>query len=460
MKKILLLFLIHLSNLALYAGANDTLPIKIFRLDSITAKGKPAGTASSMEMDRSGGRLVSDDGRLELIFPEGAIGKKRKISIEPVTNHVANGRGMAYHLTPSGIQFEKPVTIVFHYAEEELAGSLAELKGIAWQNDQGKWEALPEVQTDTIAKTITSTIFHFSSYAQFDKIVLIPAQARVKVEKTLAMAIHLVGSAFEESENEDEDFLPGLPPSIPRPEWYVNNISRGSVDVGRIQTHDYTNNNVDFIAPASVPEQNPVAVSARLKGMKFKFNKKVFTNLELVSHVLIYDRAYRINIQFWVDNSEDGMCTMRLEDEGEFTVVMEGTRTQIKEINNYNLKLRLNPCKCAYTWVNKPLPGPINISGASRIDVIPARVPDVPFSRVSIFLKHIKSPLPDLKSSCPTGGLPPAMGMARPYMPPLIEFEANNEDEKLITLSELSNGSIKNDRRQGLIVTIKKIDED
>ncbi|HEY0355051.1 MAG TPA: hypothetical protein VGC29_02535, partial [Flavisolibacter sp.] len=452
MKKILLAFLIFLSN-QVYAVAFDSLPIKILRLDSITAKGKPEGTASSMEINKSGGNIVSDDGRLELIFPEGALSKKRKISIQPVTNHMANGRGNAYHLTPSGIQFEKPVRIVFHYTEEELSGSLAELKGIAWQDDQGKWQALESVETDTIAKTITSTIQHFSSYAQFDKIVLIPTQARVKVEKTLAMAIHLVGSAFEESENEDEDFLPGLPPSIPRPEWYVNNISRGSVDVGRIQTHDYTNNNVNFIAPVSVPDQNPVAVSAQLKGMKFKFNKKVFTDPELVSHVLIYDRAYRINIQFWVDNSEDGMCTMRMEDEGGFTVVMEGRRTQIKEISNHNLKLRLNPCKCAYTWVNQPLPGPIHIIGASRVDVIPARVPDIPFSRVSIFLKHTRSPMPDLKSSCPTGGLPPAMGMARAIMPPLIEFEANNEDEKLITLSELSNGSIKNDRRQGLVVT-------
>ena len=458
MKNLLLLSLVFFSTTA-YASTVDTLPIILKRLDTVTVKGKPSGKPNSMEIDKGGGRLVSDDGRLELIFPQGALTKKKKITIQPVSNHAANGRGLAYHLTPSGTAFEKDVTLVFHYAEDELQGSMPELKGIAWQDEKGKWSALKHLTADTVNRTITSVIRHFSSYASFDKIVLQPANARVKVEKTISMSIQYVVDRNEESQNENEDFLPPLPSRIPAPEWSVNDVVMGNADVGQIRRVDQNNNLVNYTAPVSVPEQNPVAVSAELKGMEFRFNNKVFKDPSLVSNVLIYDRAYRVHIEFWTDNSEDGMCTMRLEDEGAFTVVMEGSRTQIKEISNHNLRLTFNPCKCGFIWTNSPLPGPINISGAGRIDVKPAKMPELPFARVSILLKHIKSPMPDLKTTCPTGGLPPGMGLARPYLPPLIEFEANNEDERLLTLAELTGNSMSNSRRHGLKIHIKLIDE-
>jgi len=144
----------------------------------------------------------------------------------------------------------------------------------------------------------------------------------------------------------------------------------------------------------------------------------------------------------------------------EFTVVLEGTRTQIKEIANRNITLQLNPCYCPMIWKNSPLKGPIHIVGTKRIEVTPASLPNNPFTRVQIMLHHIPSVPPIVGSTCPlAGGGVPSLVMPT-YMPALIEFEANNEAEQVITMSELSNGSMQNNRRDGIRILIKRIDED
>lgn len=436
------------------------LPVKTLRLDSTTAIGKPDGEETSKEIGKDGGNIASEDGMVELIFPEGSLSKKKKISIQPIINHATNGRGKAYRFQPSGLQFDKPVTIIFHFSENEINGTLPELKGIVWQDDKGKWDVLQEVRLDTNARTLTAQIHHFSSYASFDKIVLNPAQGRVKVQKTQSLFIQF---ANYKPSGESEDELRPLPKllQIPAPQWEVNGISNGNSNVGQISFIDGSKQSVIYTAPASVPTDNPVAVTAQLKGLEFKFNKQVFTDPRLVSNLLIYDKAYRVQMNFWIDNSADGPCTMRLEDGAEFTVVLEGTRTQIKEIANRNIALKLNPCyNCPQIWKNSPLRGPINIAGTKRIDVTPASLPNNPFTRVRVMLHHIPSVLPIIETSCPGSGkgMPPVIPPL--YLPPLIEFEANNEAEQTITLSELTNGSMQNSRRYGLKITIKRIDEE
>lgn len=442
------------------AQYGNAVPVKILRLDSITALGKPDGDAESKEIGDEGGTIFSADGRLELIFPEGALHKKKKITIQPVINHAANGRGKAYRLLPSGIAFDKPVAIVFHYADDEIEGSLPGLKGIAGQDEKGKWEVLQNIVTDTNSKTISAHIRHFSSYASFDKIVLKPAGARVKVERTQSLWLSIVN--FQAGELSDGD-LPPLPPriNIPDADWSVNGIRRGDQHNGWISGDDVS---VVYNAPASVPTDNPVAVSVALRGLRFTFNNIVFENPILVSHLLIYDKAYRISMGMWIDNSEDGMCTMRWEDYGEFTLVLEGTRAMVKEISNKNLHIRFNPCKCGLIWLNRPLvKGPINIVGASRIEVTAASLPATPFARVRIMLQHSSSPLPDFKTPCPVSGLPPASlfgNMLRYFLPPFIQFEANNTSEQVITLADLSRQAEANSRRQGLRIVIRRIEDE
>lgn len=248
-----------------------------------------------------------------------------------------------------------------------------------------------------------------------------------------------------------------MPPALSKPEWSVNGIVSGNHDVGRI-TPGEAAVIASFKAPESIPDENPVAVSAELKGMSFTFNRNTFRDIKLVSNILIYDKAYRISLDLWVDNSQDGICTMRVEDNAAFTIVMEGTRSQIKEITNAKLRLKFNPCKCGWIWMDPQNKGPINIVAASRIDITPASLPQTPFPKVNILLQHIPSPLPNIKSTCPNLRSPTVpLGV---LLPKQIQFEANQKDEQVITLAELSMNSVKNEKRNGLIITIKKIEED
>jgi hypothetical protein len=429
--------------------------IKILRLDSITEVGKPDGNGVSVEIGKDGGSIVSDDGKVELIFPPGALNKKKKITIQAAANHAANGRGKAYLMKPSGIRFEKPVTLVFSYDDDELSGTLPELKGIAMQDDHGKWENLSMITVDTIAKTITTQIHHFSSYASFDKMVLLPATARVKVEKSRLLTIQFVTTAH--SSNAGDDELPPLPPPIPAPQWSVNGIAGGNNFVGRISAQ--AGNAALFTAPAGIPPENPVAISARLKGLEFKFNNHVFKDPVLVSHLLVYDKAYRVQMKMWVDNSEDGACTMRIEDGGEFTLVMEGTAANIKEIRNQHMTIRFNSCYCGMTWSNQPLSrkGPIQILGARRLQITPASLPDRPFPHVMIFLQHAVAMMPEFDISCP-GKTPMKPTGMMPMLPPLLEFDADNREEQVLTLADLTKGYMKNGSRHGVQIKITRID--
>ncbi len=137
----------------------------------ITKAGKSEGEKTEINVTKNeGGSIKSSDGKIELIIPEGAVSKKTLITIEPVTNLMANGNGKAYHLEPSGIQFEKPLQLILHYDEEQIKDSTQLLLGIAMQDESGQWFGLKEFSIDTIAKTISGNINHFSTWAAFEKL--------------------------------------------------------------------------------------------------------------------------------------------------------------------------------------------------------------------------------------------------------------------------------------------------
>ena len=58
-----------------------------------------------------------------------------------MTNLVPNGAGKAYQFEPSGIQFKKPVQIIFHYNDDEATTCPADLMCFALQDHTGKWPA-------------------------------------------------------------------------------------------------------------------------------------------------------------------------------------------------------------------------------------------------------------------------------------------------------------------------------
>jgi hypothetical protein len=191
----------------------------------VTAVGRPDGKKTEIKVNKDGGSLRSSDGMVELIIPAGAVSKKTDISILPIKNLMTNGNGNAYRLEPSGIQFQKPVQLIFHYDDDEFKDSMQLLMGIAMQDDKGQWYSLKNFALDTIAKTIRGDINHFSDWSSFTKIKIDPSYGRLKVKKSMSLTINLV--------SDDGDELAQLSPvnrkSIPwRAVWMANEIVNGN----------------------------------------------------------------------------------------------------------------------------------------------------------------------------------------------------------------------------------------
>jgi hypothetical protein len=409
MKKIAALFFLFtsLTSSAQNDAAEDTIA-----KPAITAIGKPDGKLTEMKIGKDGGSFSSSDGKIELKIPEGAIAKKTTFSIQPVTNLMPNGNGKAYRLEPSGIQFQKRLELIFHYDEDEAKDTMQLLMGIAMQDDKGKWYALKNSTLDTIAKTISGSINHFSVWASFEKLKL-NAPKRVKVKKSEYLLIHGV-SWSEESNNDELAELNNWKAPV-KTVWRVNDIVKGDKKVGTLASGErdmavYTRIDVNkYTAPDNIPNQNPVAVSVDLTGasIMLKMNKRniTFKKLKLVEEILIYDNAYEVTMVSSHSqlNASSVLGAVTYKDTGSFVVSITGKEAKIIEKVNKNVPDKLEyEGKCIVKQL-KPGSGNIHILGVSSIKLIPATTPEGN-ATVAIFFKRAPTIFPLLNFDCPPVG--------------------------------------------------------
>ena len=400
---------------------------------AISAIGTPDGEKSEMKIGKEGGSLISSDGKVTLIIPPGAVSKKTNFSIQPITNLMPNGNGAAYRLEPSDIQFQNPIQLIFNYDNEVAKDSMQLLMGMAMQNDKGQWCSLKKFTLDTVAKTLSGNINHFSDWSKFDAIKINPNEKRLKVKYTLQLTIS--GLAPSPVQGNDDE----LSPLIRTPKkavWRVNNFIKGNQTVGTLTYGEasYVESSNLYTAPATVPNQNPVAVSVKLEGLTIKFNGINFNNLRLVSNILIYDNAYEVKMISSIDGtagSELGKVTYK--DTGSFVVSVKGKDTKIIEKVNKNTTDKLDyEGKCEIKQL-KPGSGNIHIIGAKSIRVIPPTIPDGnPWIEIEFI--HAPSIFPLLQFRCPpigkgewttnTNAMGNAMMVMMPAFPQRIKFEA------------------------------------
>ncbi len=205
-------------------GQSDSAQIQFIEPIDSTAIGKPDGKLTTEEIGSAGGRIVSDDGRVELIFPPGALTATTTISIQPTTNPLSNGAGRAYWFEPSGTQFKKSVQFIFHYTDEETETCPADLMAMALQDKKGKWSFIDYEDWDSIGKTLTGYIHHFtgatSVYQMWMSIT--KTELRVNETATLDFISYLV---------EGDEALFSLEQRLT---WSVNNQINGNEDIGKI----------------------------------------------------------------------------------------------------------------------------------------------------------------------------------------------------------------------------------
>lgn len=440
----------------------------------ITSVGKPAGAKTEIKINKDAGSLKSADGMVELIIPEGAVPKNTFISIQPITNLMANGNGKAYRLEPSSIQFKKPLQLIFHYDEEEIKDSMQLLTGIAMQDDKGQWLGLKNFTLDTVAKTISGNISHFSDWANFMKIKLYPFESRLKIKKIMTLAIDIISSEDDELVNltpvGTDDLAPLKKKTKKMPfttTWMANGIVNGNLSTtGKI--HVGNEKLINYEAPATLPKQNPVDISADLKGLSYttKVNGTSMTiqELHLNSKILVYDNAYEVTIVHEVKELSNGseIGAVNYSDTGSCVIAIDGKNSRIIEKVNKNTNASLDYSgKCIVTQL-KSGSGSVHILGARSIKIIPPESPD---GNAWVAVEFIKAPtiLPLLKFKCPpvgghgdwyTGTNAMAISMAAQMMqayPQRIRFEAKEGEQ---TILAIGNNAVE------VRITVKQLKEE
>lgn len=251
---------------------------------AVTVAGIPEGLPTIGTIGPAGGSLTSSDGRLTVSVPAGALAANTLVGIQPITATAPGALGHAYRLTPEGQAFLQPATLTFKYTAAEAAATAPDSLQVATHNAQGSW-SLPAVTRDTTQRTLTVATTHFSDWANVAGTLLRPADSVVAVNKSLTLYIVECGSAPSPVSPNDppvmrECFRFDLanPQSV---EWAVNGIPGGNASVGTLRA---SASGTRYTAPAAVPPQSPVAVSATWGG-------RVYT---AVAEVTVVDevRAY------------------------------------------------------------------------------------------------------------------------------------------------------------------------
>jgi hypothetical protein len=338
MKEILLLSTLFFS-LGTHAQTDttivDTSRIKFIEPPDSTGFGTPDGKLANKQIGATGGTIISDDGRVTLIFPAGALTENTTISIQPITNLAPNGAGKAYDFEPSGIQFKKPVQIIFNYTDDEAETCPPELMGLAMQDRAGKWSFINYEDWDSTAKTLKGIIHHFTVYSNVNNLQLYPDRVLLPAGKSTAIFVLDLAWRYTEPPPYGPDFLPALFNGEPL-FWYVNGIKNGTSSVGHIQSFDVPlfGKIYEVLARYYAPQYLlPKPVTIRLDvyvySRKFKGYRR---KRQLTCKIEIYD-SYEIEVK--------GEFTVRTEmnseisDHATLLAVLYAKELYIEKIKNY-----------------------------------------------------------------------------------------------------------------------------
>ena len=324
MKKCIIIVLIFLT--VSVTAQQDTARKDILRLPDSSAIGEPIGNIVSKNIGPEGGTIVSEDGRVELVFPLGALASPKEISIQPLTNMLTGAMGNAYRFEPSGIQFAKPVSYILHYTDGEAQICPPDLMAFGIQENSGKWTYDRFKNWDSVNKTLTGYIKHFSIYAPFPSMRLIPEYYELNLEDRLELhvvrIIPDVGPDFEPI-----DAL--IDPKVTVADWFVNGERDGSIRYGSTVSLLPQFAAVWYTAPSRLPDHDTVNIQCILIGTE---TGKPKIKRRFSCMVVLYD-TYKVLITDTME-TRVGEGTF-IVDTGTCIVKVNNTQIIVDSVRNY-----------------------------------------------------------------------------------------------------------------------------
>lgn len=110
---------------------------------------------------RDGGVVVSDDGRLSIEIPAGALDHEVEISIDIVAGPDGSASDL-YVMQPMGLVFERPVVVSFDYDAETLGGAEADDLSLVAERD-ADWAYLGDQRVDADDQVLSARILSLSA---------------------------------------------------------------------------------------------------------------------------------------------------------------------------------------------------------------------------------------------------------------------------------------------------------
>ncbi len=157
---------------------------------SITAVGTPIGNPVTINIGAAGGSITSEDGRVQLTIPAGALTANTAITIQAVTNHCPGGIGVAYDFQPNGTKFATPALLRFNYADSDANGTSPYLFYAAFQDNTGGWQLIDsDKDIDTVGKTASFDISHFTGMAMTAEIQITASKTEYKEGESGTLSI-------------------------------------------------------------------------------------------------------------------------------------------------------------------------------------------------------------------------------------------------------------------------------
>ncbi|SIT02375.1 hypothetical protein [Belliella pelovolcani] len=275
-----------------------------------TGVGSPIGEIIELEINSSGGRIELDQGKLLLIFPQGAFAQSTLVQVQMLSQTLPLSIGTSFDLRINGQVPKKPIEIIFTYADDDLEGTGPDFIHLAQQDEKGIWKSTRNLQVNSSTKTIKGQI-STGKWSFFASAMIKPGA------KTLGLLqsqeLEIVGYEYELSLRTDPEYNDLLAPLVPpvrvQPalvrEWLIDGQSSGTQPerghLGFI-ANDFTLG--IYTAPSILPTIPKVMVSAELSLGKGKFLLLSHITLENKNSFEVGPYAYS-NAEVFIGKSGD-----------------------------------------------------------------------------------------------------------------------------------------------------------
>ncbi len=330
----------------------DTIP------PAVTPVGTPVGNKVTKTIGTGGGSITSDDGRVQLTIPPGALSGNTDISIQSVTNTCPGGIGVSYDLLPNGTKFSTPASLTFNYADSDVDGTDPLLLYTAFQDSIGQWEVVDsDKEVDTVGKTVSFDINHFTIYTVVPGVYVTTYPKQVNKGETASMEVRQWVSS--------KKYYPLLLPArsfktSQVSDWAVNGTIGGNANDGTIAGNN--SGNATYTAPSNIIEDRYVTVSVSVneprtirvrKGKVIQFEKHTYSGRVKLLGEITYD------VRFYL--TETGFSTVlpdTYHDAASFAVYVKNGTVTIPAAEIVNQAPTVSPTSDGdmengpgYTWI-------------------------------------------------------------------------------------------------------------